>query len=373
MNPLTTDKTPPDMSMDFSALTKDIHQWALELGFQQLGITDTDLAAYETRFNDWLAQGYQGEMDYMSAHGSKRTRAQQLVPGTIRVISVRLDYLTQDINKCLTKLDMDDKAYISDYAIGRDYHKMVRKRLQKLSTRIEQQAGKFGYRVFCDSAPVLEKPLAEKSGLGWIGKHTNLINKEAGSWYFLGEIYTDLPLEIDQPAENHCGSCDSCIHACPTDAIIGPYQLDARKCISYLTIELKGSIPEDLRPLLGNRIYGCDDCQLVCPWNRFAQLSVEDDFKARHQLDDISLLQCFSWTETEFNQYTEGSAIRRIGYHQWLRNVAVALGNALSSNQSNYGRENDNIKPITAALVEKSDHDSEVVREHVSWALQQLS
>jgi len=377
INPLTTDKTLPDMAMDFSQLTKNIRQWALELGFQQLGITDTDLAAYETHFNDWLAHGHQGEMDYMSAHGNKRISAQQLVPGTIRVISVRLDYLTQDINKCLAKLDMDDRAYISDYAIGRDYHKLVRKRLQKLSTRIEQQVGKFGYRVFCDSAPVLEKPLAEKSGLGWIGKHTNLINKDAGSWYFLGEIYTDLPLDIDAPAENHCGSCDACIQACPTDAIIGPYQLDARKCISYLTIELKGSIPEHLRPLLGNRIYGCDDCQLVCPWNRFAQLSVEDDFKARHQLDDISLLQCFSWTEAEFNQYTEGSAIRRIGYHQWLRNVAVALGNALAKNTAGTAettrKVNENIKTITAALTEKSDHDSEIVREHVSWALNQLN
>jgi len=369
MNPLTTDKTLPDMAMDFSQLTKNIRQWALELGFQQLGITDTDLAAYETRFNDWLARGHQGEMDYMSAHGNKRTRAQQLVPGTTRVISVRLDYLTQDINKCLTKLDMDQQAYISDYAIGRDYHKLIRKRLQNLAARIEQHVGKFGYRVFCDSAPVLEKPLAEKSGLGWIGKHTNLINKDAGSWYFLGEIYTDLPLDIDTPAEDHCGSCDACIQVCPTDAIIGPYQLDARKCISYLTIELKGSIPEHLRPLLGNRIYGCDDCQLVCPWNRFAQLSVEDDFKARHQLDDISLLQCFSWTETEFNQYTEGSAIRRIGYHQWLRNVAVALGNALGKNTGSMEKENENIKAIKAALTEKSDHDSEIVREHVSWAI----
>jgi len=361
------------MAMDFSALTKNIRQWALELGFQQLGITDTDLAAYESRFNDWLARGHQGEMDYMSAHGSKRTRAQQLVPGTTRVISVRLDYLTQDINKCLAKLNLDEQAYISDYAIGRDYHKMIRKRLQNLTSRIEQHVGKFGYRVFCDSAPVLEKPLAEKSGLGWIGKHTNLINKDAGSWYFLGEIYTDLPLDIDTPAEDHCGSCDACIQACPTDAIIGPYQLDARKCISYLTIELKGSIPEHLRPLLGNRIYGCDDCQLVCPWNRFAQLSVEDDFKARHQLDDISLLQCFSWTEAEFNTYTEGSAIRRIGYHQWLRNVAVALGNALGKNTGSTEKENESIKAIKAALVEKSDHDSEIVREHVAWALQQAS
>jgi len=271
MHPLTPDNSSPETGRNFIMLTRNIRQWAMELGFQQVGIADIDLSVYEDRLNQWLAKGYAGEMGYMSSHGEKRSRPNLLVANTIRVISVRIDYLTQDIKHCLARIEDSEQAYISDYAIGRDYHKLIRKRLQKLAARIENSIGQFGYRVFSDSAPVLEKPLAEKSGLGWIGKHTNLINKDAGSWFFLGEIYTDLPLIIDKPAQdnsqNHCGSCDACIQVCPTQAIVAPYQLDARKCISYLTIELKGSIPELLRPMIGNRIYGCDDCQLVCPWN----------------------------------------------------------------------------------------------------------
>jgi len=368
MYPLTPDKTLPDSASDFTILTKNIRQWAAELGFQQVGISDIDLSSYESRFEQWLAKGYAGEMQYMSLHGKKRSRANLLVPDTIRAISVRIDYLTLDQQRCLDKLEESETAYISDYATGRDYHKLVRRRLQQLANRIEKAWGSFGYRVFCDSAPVLEKPLAEKSGLGWIGKHTNLINKQAGSWFFLGEIYTDLPLVIDNPGEDHCGTCDACIRVCPTQAIVAPYQLDARKCISYLTIELKGSIPESLRPFIGNRIYGCDDCQLVCPWNRFAQLSAEKDFQVRHGLDKVSLLACFSWSAAEFNQYTEGSAIRRIGYEQWLRNVAVALGNVDSQSVSTEVLEN-----IIAVLKIKSEHESELVREHAAWALARLS
>lgn len=371
MHPLTPDNSSPETGRNFTMLTRNIRQWAMELGFQQVGIADIDLSVYEGRLNQWLAKGYAGEMAYMSSHGKKRSQANLLVANTIRVISVRIDYLTQDIKHCLARIEDSEQAYISDYAIGRDYHKLIRKRLQKLAARIEKNIGQFGYRVFSDSAPVLEKPLAEKSGLGWIGKHTNLINKDAGSWFFLGEIYTDLPLVIDTPAQdnsqNHCGSCDACIQVCPTRAIVAPYQLDARKCISYLTIELKGSIPENLRPMIGNRIYGCDDCQLVCPWNRFAQLSVEKDFKARHGLDTASLLECFAWTEEDFNKRTEGSAIRRIGYEQWLRNTAVALGNTNT-------RKVDNTKldKVTTALKKSINHVSGLVGEHVQWALKNL-
>lgn len=340
---------------EYNQLAANIKTWGLELGFQQIGITDTDLTHYETPFLEWLKKKFHGEMHYMQAHGTKRYRPHELVPGTIRVISARMDYLPPDtdIPKVLQNASL---GYISRYALGRDYHKVMRKRLQVLATKIAKESG---YRVFSDSAPVLEKPLAEKAGLGWIGKHTNLINRQAGSWFFLGEIFTDLPLPIDTPVKNHCGTCKACIDVCPTQAIIGPYQLDARRCISYLTIELRGSIPVELRPLLGNRIYGCDDCQLVCPWNRFAKPTQEKDFHPRHHLATPELIELFNWSEEEFLHKTEGSAIRRIGYECWLRNIAVALGNA---------PKND---VIIHALEKKLSHSSALVREHVTWALNQ--
>lgn len=343
-------------SPDFTALATQIKQWGLDLGFQQIGITDTDLTAYESRFKEWLAKHFHGEMHYMTAHGSKRHKPDELVPGTLRIISARMDYLPPDteIPKVLNNPAL---GYISRYALGRDYHKLMRKRLQWLAKKISEAVGDFGFRAFTDSAPVLEKPLAEKAGLGWIGKHTNLINQKAGSWFFLGEIYTDLPLPIDTPVKNHCGTCSACIDICPTQAIIGPYQLDARRCISYLTIELSGSIPVELRPLIGNRIYGCDDCQLVCPWNRFAKPTNETDFHPRHGLTAPQLVELFNWSEEEFLKKTEGSAIRRIGYECWLRNIAVALGNAPRD------------EAIVHALLSKLDHPSELVREHVEWAL----
>jgi epoxyqueuosine reductase len=339
------------------ALVGDIRLWASELGFQQLGICDTELAEHEARLMAWLDKGHHGEMAYMSRHGTRRSRPADLLPGTVRVISARMDYLPPDTPPIAELLEQPDRACVSRYALGRDYHKLMRQRLQKLASRIEKKVGDFGYRVFVDSAPVLEKALAEKAGLGWIGKHSNLLNREAGSWFFLGEIYTDLPLPVDEPASEHCGACTRCIDVCPTGAIVAPYEVDARKCISYLTIELRGSIPEALRPLLGNRIYGCDDCQMVCPWNRFAQFSPEDDFKPRNGLEEAELITLFAWTEDEFLKRTEGSAIRRIGYPCWLRNIAVALGNAPGSAE------------VIAALRSRADHPSDLVREHVSWAL----
>ena len=293
----------------------------------------------------------------MQRHGTLRSRPQELHPGTVRVISARMDYLPEPAENIAVLLESPSKAVVSRYALGRDYHKMMRKRLQKLALQIEQYAGPFGYRVFVDSAPVLEKALAEKAGLGWIGKHSNLINKQAGSWFFLGEIFTDLPLPIDTPATDHCGACTKCIDICPTGAIVAPYTVDARRCVSYLTIELHGSIPEELRPLMGNRIYGCDDCQLVCPWNRFARLTQEQDFSPRHGLDTPELIELFLWGEKQFLQRTEGSAIRRIGHQSWLRNIAVALGNAPTS------------PAVIEALNGHLQHHSDVVREHVAWAL----
>jgi epoxyqueuosine reductase len=304
-------------------------------------------------------------MDYMARHGLRRSRPDELVPGTVRVISARMDYLSEKARPSTELLSEPELALISRYALGRDYHKVLRKRLQQLAQRIADQTGPFGYRVFVDSAPVLEKALAEKAGLGWIGKHSNLLNRRAGSWFFLGEIYTDLPLPLDSPAENHCGDCTRCIEACPTGAIVGPYRVDARRCISYLTIELRGPIPEELRPLLGNRIYGCDDCQLFCPWNRFARPSEEQDFAPRHGLDTPSLLRLFAWSEEEFLQRTEGSAIRRTGYVGWLRNIAVALGN--SSPQDAAARAT-----VIEALEARRDDHSSLVREHVAWALGRL-
>ncbi|MBI5451486.1 MAG: tRNA epoxyqueuosine(34) reductase QueG [Gammaproteobacteria bacterium] len=340
-------------------LATHIKTWGRELGFQHVGITDTGLEAHESFLNSWLAQGLHGTMDYMARHGSKRTRPAELVPGTLRVISVRMDYLPDEDDTPLHIIDDPARAYVSRYALGRDYHKVLRARLQKLGDRITEACAGSGYRVFVDSAPVLEKALAEQAGLGWIGKHTNLIAEQAGSWFFLGELFTDLPLPVDSPAINHCGSCQRCIDICPTQAIIAPYRLDARRCISYLTIELHGAIPVELRPLLGNRIYGCDDCQLVCPWNRFAQVSAEPDFQPRHGLNTATLIELFGWDEQQFLHNTEGSAIRRIGPLRWLRNIAVALGNAPSS------------PAVSAALLSRQHHPSDLVREHVAWALSQ--
>ncbi|MCX7627520.1 MAG: tRNA epoxyqueuosine(34) reductase QueG [Methylophilaceae bacterium] len=347
-------------SASFARLAVDIKRWGTELGFQSIGICDTDLSGAEPAFLDWLARGFQGEMTFMQRHGLKRLRPAELVPGTVRVITARMDYLPSNATAAEETLRDGSRAYISRYALGRDYHKVLRHRLQKLCDRICGTVGAFGYRVFTDSAPVAEVELAQKSGLGWRGKHTLALARDAGSWFFLGEIYTDLPLPVDPPASNHCGSCTACLEVCPTGAIVAPYQVDARRCISYLTIELKGSIPEALRPLMGNRIYGCDDCQLYCPWNRFARLSAEPDFQARHGLDNASLVELFGWSEAEFNAKTAGSAIRRIGYERWLRNIAVALGNAPATAQT------------LTALQARAHHPSPLVREHVNWALARI-
>jgi len=344
-------------NFDRHGLTAQILQWGQELGFQQVGITDTELGDAETQLHRWLQAGYHGEMDYMARHGNKRSRPAELEPGTVSVISARMDYLPQTDVDPWEVLHNDAKAYISRYALGRDYHKLMRKRLQQLAHRIAETIGEFGYRVFVDSAPVLEKPLAQKAGLGWVGKHSNLLHREAGSWFFLGEIYTDLPLPADKPVTAHCGSCQACIDICPTAAIVAPYVVDARRCISYLTIEHKGTIPEPFRPLLGNRIYGCDDCQLVCPWNRFAAFSNEADFSPRHKLDAPDLIELFNWDETTFLRNTEGSAIRRIGHEAWLRNLAVALGNAAPS------------EAIRDALNGRLNHLPPLVQEHIRWAL----
>lgn len=342
--------------MDFPSLAEDIKAWGRELGFRQIGIADVNLDTAEAHLFDWLARGRHGEMQYMAVHGTRRSRPAELVPGTLRAISARLDYLPEAAAPEDVLAD-PTRGYVSRYALGRDYHKVLRARLQKLAGRIETAVGSFQYRVFTDSAPVLEKALAENAGLGWIGKHTNLINREGGSWFFLGEIYTNLPLPVDAPVSNHCGTCHACIDICPTRAIVAPYQLDARRCIAYLTIEFKGSIPVELRPLMGNRIYGCDDCQLVCPWNRYAQVTREPDFAPRHDLDAPKLVALFNWNEEDFLKYTEGSAIRRAGYECWLRNVAVALGNAPTAPE------------VLAALSARTEHPSALVREHVAWAL----
>lgn len=342
-----------------ATLALDIKTWGEQLGFQQIGITDTDLQVAESRLNTWLEQGMHGEMDYMRRHGVKRTRPAELLPGTLRIIVGRMDYLPAD-PEFKEVLHNPKKAFVSRYAQDKDYHKLIRSRLHKLAKMIEEKVGIFQYRAFVDSAPVMEKPLALKAGLGWIGKHTNLINPKAGSWFFLGSLYTDLPLPIDLPFEkNHCGSCSACIDICPTQAIRGPYQMDARRCISYLTIELKGPIPEEFRPMLGNRIYGCDDCQLVCPWNKFAKTSAEMAFQANRDLKNPNLVDLFAWTEQEFSKKTEGSAIRRIGYEKWLSNIAIALGNAPSSPE------------IIQALQARVEYPSELLKEHVNWALKQ--
>ena len=344
-------------AIDYSQLVSDIHGWAAEVGFQQVGIAGVDLGADEMHLLNWLAAGRHGEMEYMQRHGSKRSRPQELLPGTLRVISVRMDYLPEGARNGWDVLDEPRVGYVARYALGRDYHKLMRNRLQRLADRISAKTGPFGYRAFVDSAPVLERALARDAGLGWIGKHTCLINRDAGSWFFLGELYTDLPLPLDVPASAHCGTCSRCIDICPTGAIVAPYEVDARRCIAYLTIELDGPIPLELRRPMGNRIFGCDDCQLVCPWNKFAETSVEADFRPRHALDGAALVELFAWTEQEFSQRTEGSAIRRAGYHGWLRNIAVALGNAPNAND------------VVDALQARNAHASELVREHVAWAL----
>ena len=342
-----------------TALSLQIKHWALDLGFQQVGITDTDLSHTEEQYQQWIDAGYAGEMEYMWSHGTKRLRPAELVPGTLRVISVRMDYLPAD-TQLTEQLRNPAAAYISRYALGRDYHKVLRKRLQQLASKISEAIGPFGYRAFVDSAPVMERQLAEKAGLGWTGKNTLILNRQAGSFFFLGELLVDLPLPIDAPNEkNHCGKCSSCLDQCPTNAFVAPGVLDARRCISYLTIELKGSIPEELRPLLGNRVYGCDDCQLVCPWNRFAKVSTEPDFTPRHQLATADLVTLFLWDEATFLRKTEGSPIRRIGFERWLRNLAVGLGNAPST------------IPVLEALKQRLHYPSELVQEHVNWALQQ--
>ena len=344
--------------LDFTLVAADIKAWGIELGFQQVTIADIDLSEYEPRMLAWVAKKYHGTMDYMALNHDKRCHPEQLLPGTIRVICVRMDYSLEAENSLLP-MENTDKAYVSRYARGRDYHKLMRKRLQSLASRIKQVAGPFGYRAFVDSAPVLERALAEKSGMGWIGKNTLLINKRAGSWFFLGELFTDLPLPIDTQDSDHCGSCSACIDVCPTNAFVKPNLLDATRCIAYLTIELRSAIPEEFRKAIGNRVFGCDDCQLVCPWNKFSDTTKEKDFTARNRLDDVQLVDLFSWTEQQFLINTAGTPIRRIGYECWLRNIAVALGNAPHSEE------------IITALELKADHPSELVREHVSWALKQ--
>jgi len=340
-------------------LALNIKLWGMQLGFQQVGIADIDLSEAEDYLIAWLKDGFHGEMGYMEHHGSKRSRPDELLPGTVRAISVRLDYLPENRASMRKHLENPLDAYISRYALGRDYHKLMRSRLQKLALQIESAVGHFGYRVFSDSAPVLEKALASKAGLGWIGKHSNLIHRETGSWFFLGEIYTDLELPIGLPVKENCGTCTACLDICPTRAIVTPYRVDARRCISYLTIELHGAIPVEFRPAMGNRIYGCDDCQIVCPWNRFAHLTQEADLLPRHGLETAHLVELFGWDEETFLRKTEGSAIRRLGFERWLRNIAVALGNAPTSQE------------VIAALLAKECDPSVLVREHVQWALQQ--
>jgi epoxyqueuosine reductase len=359
--PLMDASSPPVAKLDPAHLTAALRRWGAELGFTGLGITHVDLSADEVFFLDWLRAGFNGEMGYMSRHGVKRSRPAELIPGTVSCVSVRMNYWPQGARDADEALADGSVAYISRYALGRDYHKVLRGRLQQLCTRIENAVGPFGYRVFTDSAPVLEKALARNAGLGWIGKHTNLIDRDAGSYFFLGEIYLDLPLPADTPSTAHCGSCSACMPACPTGAIVAPYRLDARRCISYLTIELAGSIPVEFRRAIGNRIYGCDDCQLVCPWNKFARPTAEKDFAVRHGLDDSQLVDLFEWSEAEFLEKTLGSAIRRVGYERWLRNLAIALGNAPSSPR------------LIAALRLRAKHPSAMLREHVLWALAQHS
>ena len=347
----------PAASSDPIDLAARIRGLAREAGFQRCGITGVELGEDEAHLADWLGRGLYGTMEWMARHGSMRARPSELLPGTVRVISVGLDYGRRDDVEAWDTLADGERAYLARYALGRDYHKMMRQRLQRLAKRIGEVIGPFGHRVFVDSAPVLERALARNAGLGWIGKHTCLIDKGGGSWFFLGEIYVDVPLPVDTPATHHCGTCTRCIDVCPTQAITAPYRLDARRCISYLTIEHDGPIPEEFREPIGNRIFGCDDCQLVCPWNKFARRSDEPDFRARNNLDEASLAELFAWTPEEFLARTEGSAIRRSGHQRWLRNIAVALGNAPTTPE------------VLAALETRRDDPDGLVREHVAWAL----
>ncbi|MFP6805955.1 MAG: tRNA epoxyqueuosine(34) reductase QueG [Pseudomonadales bacterium] len=348
----------------YNLLAKNIHIWGEELGFQQVGIADTQLEQHESHLKSWLQQGFHGEMNYMSLHGNKRSRPAELISGTYRVISLRMNYLPEN-DEIKKNLSLSKNAYVSRYALGRDYHKVIRSRLKKLEIRIgnflsDHNIEGFAARVFTDSAPVLEKALAEKAGLGWIGKNTLLLNRQAGSWFFLGEIFTNIPLPINTDiVTNRCGSCHACLDICPTSAIVAPYRLDARLCISYLTIESRESIPEHLRIPMGNRIFGCDDCQLVCPWNRYAKTTTEGDFTPRHGLKDIELLALFNWSENEFLKKTEGSAIRRTGFRGWQRNISIALGNA------------DYDPAILRSLKDKLSAADEMVAEHIRWAIQQ--
>jgi epoxyqueuosine reductase len=342
---------------DYKALSTRIKAWGNSLGFQAVGISDTNLDAAELHLLQWLADGHHGTMDYMAKHGAKRARPAELVPSTLRVISLRMNYYPENVKVTEEVLADGNRAFISRYALGRDYHKVLRNRLEQLVQKIRAETN-CQCRVFTDSAPVLEVELAQKARLGWRGKHTLLLSREQGSWFFLGEIFIDLPLPVDSQQDNHCGSCSACIDICPTQAIVAPYKLDARRCISYLTIEHKGSIPIEFRQLIGNRIYGCDDCQLVCPWNRFAKTTLEPDFAVRNKLDDVALTELFAWDEATFQTKFAGSAINRIGYIQWLRNIAVGLGNALTTPN------------VLAALQLRVDHPSDLVREHVGWAIQ---
>ncbi|HAT29938.1 MAG TPA: tRNA epoxyqueuosine(34) reductase QueG [Janthinobacterium sp.] len=357
----------PSTEPDLAALARTIKSWGAELGFAGVGIADVDLARLEPGLRAWLDAGFHGQMDYMASHGMKRARPAELVPGTVRVISARMNYLppaTLDSWRAgeAARLADPGAAVVSVYARGRDYHKVMRSRLQQLAERIRGAVGEFGFRVFSDSAPVMEVALAEKAGLGWRGKHTLLLSREAGSMFFLGEILVDLALPVDAPASPHCGQCQACITVCPTQAILGPQRLDARRCISYLTIELKGAIPEELRPLIGNRVYGCDDCQTACPWNKFAQRAPLADFDERNGLGGATMVELFAWSEDEFQRRMEGSAIRRIGHERWLRNLAVGLGNAADGDRG--------APAIVAALEARRLDPSEIVREHVAWALQ---
>jgi epoxyqueuosine reductase len=348
-------------AVDLAALANDIRRWGAELGFQRVGISDVDLQDAEPRLLEWLRAGFHGEMDYMAKHGVKRARPAELVPGTVRVIAARLNYLAADAIGSWRVIHDAERAFISRYALGRDYHKVMRRRLQRFAEKIEAAVGACSYRVFTDSAPVMEVEIARKAGLGWRGKHTLLLTREAGSMFFLGEIYTNLPLPADAAQSDHCGSCTKCMAVCPTQAIVAPYKLDARRCISYLTIEHPGSIPVELRPMIGNRVYGCDDCQLVCPWNKFARTSGEADFAVRNGLDDVTLAELFAWSAEDFQARLLGSAIHRIGYERWLRNLAVGLGNVPAA------------APGTAravmALRARADDPSALVREHVAWSL----
>lgn len=343
--------------LDLNQLAQHIKQWGQSLGFQQVGICDTDLSAEEPKLQAWLDKQYHGEMEWMARHGMLRARPHELLPGTLRVISVRMNYLPAKAAFAST-LKNPELGYVSRYALGRDYHKLLRQRLKKLGDQIQAYCGELNFRPFVDSAPVMERALASKAGIGWVGKHSLILNREAGSWFFLGELLVDLPLPVDKPQEEQCGRCVACITTCPTGAIVAPYTVDARRCISYLTIELEGAIPQEFRPLIGNRIYGCDDCQLICPWNRFSQLTDEEDFSPRAVLHTPQLIELFGWSEDKFLRITEGSAIRRIGHLRWLRNIAVALGNAPYLDQ------------IVATLRSRLGQDP-MLDEHIDWALAQ--